>query len=134
MATDKVLSIAPDSPELDHFETVFKALADRTRLRILALLAQGEVCVCEIHEGLDIPQPTASRHLAYLRKSGLVADRREGLWVYYRLADAADPIVKSMLAAVQHGLAHVVSGSAKGTRRPPKASPAMFACCGPKQS
>ena len=68
-------------------ETLFKALADATRLRILGLLLTGEVCVCDIHESLKIPQPKASRHLAYLRKAGLVDTRREGLWMHYRLAD-----------------------------------------------
>jgi ArsR family transcriptional regulator len=80
-------------------ETLFRALADQTRLRILALLASGEVCVCKIHGALDVPQPTASRHLAYLRKTGLVATRRDGLWVHYRLAMPADPAMASVLRA-----------------------------------
>ena len=71
---------------LERLEGVFRALADRTRLRILALLAGGEVCVCEIHESLGLPQPTVSRHLAYLRSAGLVTGRKEGLWVHYNLA------------------------------------------------
>src|SRR6266849_726522 len=71
---------------LTEIERVFKALADTTRLRILGLLLTGEVCVCHIHESLRISQPKASRHLAYLRRSGLVDTRREGLWVHYRLA------------------------------------------------
>ena len=69
-------------------ETLFKALADATRLRILGLLLTGEVCVCHIHESLKIPQPKASRHLAYLRRAGLVETRRDGLWIHYRLGDA----------------------------------------------
>ena len=52
---------------IDDLENVFKALADKTRLRILALLGNNEVCVCHIHDSLGVPQPTASRHLAYLR-------------------------------------------------------------------
>ena len=76
---------------LDDMETLFKALADATRLRILGLLLTGEVCVCHIHESLKIPQPKASRHLAYLRKAGLVDTRRDGLWVHYRMASLADP-------------------------------------------
>ena len=67
-------------------KTVFRALSDRTRLRILNLLRGGELCVCHIVAVLDIPQPTASRHLAYLRKAGLVVARKEGLWSHYRLA------------------------------------------------
>ncbi len=58
--------------QITEMETLFKALADATRLRILGLLLTGEVCVCHIHESLKISQPKASRHLAYLRRSGLV--------------------------------------------------------------
>jgi ArsR family transcriptional regulator len=87
-------------------ETLFKALGDRTRLRILGLLIGGEVCVCDIHESLRIPQPRASRHLAYLRRAGLVEARKKGLWVHYRLAPAADAAVGAILDAVGHGLRH----------------------------
>ena len=69
-------------------KTIFRALSDRTRLRILNLLQGGELCVCRIVDVLDIPQPTASRHLSYLRKAGLVVARKEGLWMHYRLAPA----------------------------------------------
>lgn len=96
--------ITADAPHLEALEILFKALSDRTRLRILALLARGEVCVCDIHSTLGIPQPTASRHLAYLRRSGLVTDRRKGLWVYYGLSDQADPVVHGVLGAVGRGL------------------------------
>ena len=67
---------------------MFRALSDPTRLRILHLLADGELCVGVLVEILDVPQPTASRHLAYLRKAALVATRAKGLWIYYRLAPA----------------------------------------------
>src|SRR5712692_8448887 len=60
---------------MSEMERLFKALADATRLRILGLLLTGEVCVCHIHESLKIPQPKASRHLAYLRRAGLVETR-----------------------------------------------------------
>jgi ArsR family transcriptional regulator len=64
----------------------FKCLADETRLRCVALLQQqGELCVCELTQVLQISQPKISRHLALLRSSGLVLDRRQGAWVYYRL-------------------------------------------------
>ena len=88
-------------------ETVFKALADQTRLRILGLLGTGEVCVCEIHDSLRIPQPTASRHLAYLKRAGLVTDRREGLWVHYRLATPSDHVLRAMLDSTTHWLTHL---------------------------
>ena len=63
---------------LDAMEGVLKALADKTRLRILGLLAAGEVCVCHLHKSLKLPQPTVSRHLAYLRRAGLVETRKDG--------------------------------------------------------
>ena len=91
---------------LIEMETLFKALADATRLRILGLLLTGEICVCDIHESLKIPQSKASRHLAYLRRTGLVATRREGLWVHYRLGKLADPVTAAIVNAVRHGLAH----------------------------
>src|SRR5215475_2782377 len=88
-------------------EALLKALADVTRLRILGLLLSGEVCVCNIHESLKIPQPKASRHLAYLRRSGLVKTRRDGLWIHYRLGSVADPVMASIEATVRHALAHL---------------------------
>ena len=88
-------------------ETLFKALADETRLRILGLLLTGEVCVCDIHESLKIPQSKASRHLAYLRRSGLVQTRRSGLWIHYRLGRLADPVPAAIVDAVRHALAHL---------------------------
>lgn len=93
--------------KLDDLETMFKALADRTRLRILGLLSAGEICVCDIHGSLDLPQPTVSRHLAYLRKSGLVEWRKEGLWVHYKLATLPDPVMQAVLDAVDHALGHL---------------------------
>lgn len=72
---------------LAKMEALFKACADQTRLRILNMLAEeGEVCVCHFVEVLKTNQPKVSRHLAYLKRAGLVTDRKEGLWVYYRLA------------------------------------------------
>jgi len=92
------------SSGLPGLEQLFRALADDTRLRILALLAAGEVCVCHIHGALDLPQPTVSRHLAYLRKSGLAAARREGLWMHYSLRMPTDPgaanVLKAALGAI----------------------------------
>ena len=88
-------------------DTALRALADPTRLRILALLAAGEVCVCHIHDTLGIPQPKASRHLAYLRRTGLVATRRDGLWVHYRLAPIDDPVVRTLVGGAMHCIGHV---------------------------
>jgi len=66
-------------------DLLFRALADRTRLRLLNLIADKEICVCYFVEILRISQPKISRHLAYLRRAGLVASRRQGRWMHYRL-------------------------------------------------
>ena len=73
-----------------QMELLFKALADRTRLRLLNLLAAGEVCVCYFVEVLGTNQPKISRHLAYLRRAGVVAARREGKWMHYRITTPED--------------------------------------------
>ena len=101
---------------LDTLETLFKALADRTRLRILGLLLDGEVCVCHIHESLALPQPKTSRHLAYLRRAGLVEARKDGLWVHNRLARLDDPVLQALVDAVGHAIGHLSSGE-KDRRR-----------------
>ncbi len=63
-------------------------------------LAEGEVCVCYLHEALDLPQSTVSRHLAYLRKRGLVLGRKEGLWVHYRLAKPAGELHQNLIGCL----------------------------------
>lgn len=64
---------------------LFKALGDETRVKIVGLLAHGELCVCDLMAVLDLPQSTASRHLAYLKNSSWIIGRRSGRWMYYRL-------------------------------------------------
>ncbi len=77
---------------------VFKALSDETRLRIMGLLIAGEeLCVCDIIAALDLPQSTVSRHLAYLRNSGLLEDRRQGVWMYYRINQDNKNFIPSLL-------------------------------------
>lgn len=78
-------------------DQVFRAFSDRTRLRILSILRQGEHCVGDLVEILKVPQPKVSRHLAYLRKTGLVETREKGLWNFYKLAAPKDPFHKKML-------------------------------------
>jgi len=122
---------------LASMERLFQALGDVTRLRILGLLLTGEVCVCHLHESLKVSQPKASRHLAYLRRAGLVDTRREGLWVYYRLADAPDPVVAAVKQAVTHALGHVpgVQRDAQRLQRkngcclPAATASPGYACC-----
>jgi ArsR family transcriptional regulator len=102
--------------QLQEMETLFKALADATRLRILGLLLSGEVCVCDIHESLRVSQPKASRHLAYLRRAGLVETRRDGLWIHYRLGKLADPVLAAIGDAVSHALTHIDTVHRDGQR------------------
>jgi ArsR family transcriptional regulator len=124
--------------QLTTMQTVFQALGDRTRLRILGLLLTGEVCVCHIHESLGVSQPKASRHLAYLRRSGLVETRRDGLWVYYRLAETNDALVRTIREVVTHTLAHVAivrrdAGRLQkktGCCLPAASGGPAYACCG----
>ena len=85
---------------LSALETLFAALSDGTRLRLLNLMAEGEVCVCFFVEVLDAPQPTISRHLAYLRKAGLVADRRDGKWIHYRVTLPEDEVARRAFETV----------------------------------
>jgi len=80
---------------LRRLKDVFSGLADETRLKILKLLAGEELCACELMAALDLTQPTTSHHLGILERSGLVLPRREGKWIFYRLAD---PKVESLLA------------------------------------
>ena len=102
---------APLVKDIEALTTVYAALADATRLRILSLLGDDEICVCHIHAALESPQPTVSRHLAYLRRSGLVETRRDGIWMHYRLARIENPVVAAVVAAARHALTHTaVSG------------------------
>ncbi len=79
---------------------LFRALGDETRLRIVALLAHGELCVCHIEKALELSQPNVSRHLGILRMAGVVDARRDGTWVYYKLAAQEHEAVQEMLAAL----------------------------------
>ena len=128
----------PMDDRLDRLEEIFRALGDRTRLRILGLLAGGEVCVCEIHETLKLPQPTVSRHLAYLRNAGLVHARKQGLWVHYSLATPEDPVVAAALGAAAHWVQHAPATERDAARlekrtggRTRSSFPLrVFSCCG----
>ena len=87
-------------------ELFFRALADRTRLRLLNLMRNDEVCVCFFVEILKTNQPKISRHLAYLRRAGIVGARREGQWMHYRVADPTDPDAAQLLKDVLTWLAN----------------------------
>lgn len=125
-------------PDVSDVENVLKALADGTRLRILGLLAAGENCVCNLQESLRVPQSKVSRHLAYLRRAKLVETRRDGLWIYYRIAPPATPVVAVLLSAIRHCITHLGT-SQQDLRRlwertgccepPVEALPAPPPCC-----
>jgi ArsR family transcriptional regulator, arsenate/arsenite/antimonite-responsive transcriptional repressor len=87
-------------------EELFKALADRTRLRLINLMGDDEVCVCFFVEVLKLNQPKISRHLAYLRRAGVVASRREGKWMHYRIVEPPDPRAASIFREVLASLAN----------------------------
>ena len=87
-------------------KTVFKALADETRLRcVLLVVAEGELCVCEFCHAMAVIQPKISRHLALLRSSHLLQDRKQGQWVHYRLNPDLPPWVAGLLDASVQGAA-----------------------------
>jgi len=83
---------------------LFKALADQTRLRLINLIGDDEVCVCFFVEVLKINQPKISRHLAYLRRAGVVAARREGKWIHYRLVEPPEPHAANIFREVRAAL------------------------------
>ena len=126
-------------PPIDQLESVFKALADKTRLRILALLGNDEVCVCHLHDSLALPQPTVSRHLAYLRRAGLVDVRRDGVWMHYQVARSLDPVVQTVLNTAVEALTGVrtTANDRKQFQRAfgqlyVMSTPAGGACCAPR--
>jgi len=89
--------MAVASPKKSRVDLIFRAFSDRTRLRILNLLKAGELCVCDLVRVIGAPQPKISRHLAYLRRAGLVTARREGLWMHYKLAPAANAFHRKLI-------------------------------------
>jgi ArsR family transcriptional regulator len=89
---------------LNEMETFFLALADRTRLRLLNLMRDEEICVCFFTEVLSESQPKISRHLAYLRNAGLVEARRDGKWMHYRITEPENEIARRVLHETLAGL------------------------------
>ena len=88
-------------------DMMFRAFSDRTRQRILHVLLNGEMCVGDIVSILDLPQPRVSRHLAYLRKSGLVDVRKSGVWNYYSLAVVDSPFHEKILSCISECFSEV---------------------------
>jgi ArsR family transcriptional regulator, arsenate/arsenite/antimonite-responsive transcriptional repressor len=104
---------------------LFRALADRTRLRLVNLMGEDEVCVCFLVEALKMSQPKISRHLAYLRRAGVVSARREGKWMHYRLSVPPDPRAAALFNAAQLGLAQDAEMQSDRSRL-------VKLCCSPK--
>lgn len=93
--------------ELTDLDALFKGFADPTRLRVLNLLVAGELCVCDIVEILELPQPAVSRHLAYLRRMGLVDATREWKFAHYRLAEPRNAVHRNLMNCVRSCFAGV---------------------------
>lgn len=105
--------------------TLFKALADRTRLRLINLMGDDEVCVCFFVEVLKTNQPKISRHLAYLKRAGVVAARRDGKWIHYRIVEPPDPHAARIFQEVRDWLASETSMKSDRARL-------ARICCAPK--
>jgi ArsR family transcriptional regulator len=89
-----------------NIELLFKALADRTRLRLINLMGEDEVCVCFFVEVLKTNQPKISRHLAYLRRAGVVSARRDGKWIHYRIVEPPETHAANIFREVRTCLAN----------------------------
>lgn len=89
-------------PTVQDYSLCFKALGEETRLKMLGLLEERELCVCDVMEVLELAQSTASRHLGYLKNSGWVTGRREGKWMYYRLHPGVttDPVQQAIVGHI----------------------------------
>src|ERR1051325_11620818 len=96
-----MLTRALRPPAFTDLDALFKGFADPTRIRILNVLAAGELCVCDVVAVLRLAQPTVSRHLAYLRRTGLVAARPELRFTYYHLAEPKDPVHRNLIGCVR---------------------------------
>lgn len=89
---------------MEQLAQLYKALSEETRIRIMMLLMQGELCVCDIQAVLDEPQSKISRHLAYLKHSGLVSSKRVGVWMHYLIKKSADETCKAQIAFMEENL------------------------------
>lgn len=98
-----------DDVEITDLDALFKGFADPTRLRVLSLLVAGELCVCDIVEILELPQPAVSRHLAYLRRMGLVEATREWKFAHYRLAEPRNAVHRNLMNCVRSCFTGVTS-------------------------
>lgn len=112
----------------ENLPALFRTLADPTRLRLLNLISQGDVCVCHLTDSLEAIQPRVSRHLAYLRRAGVVETRREGKWMHYRWA----PNGEAFAGYLMKGLRDWMTKDARMTRERKKL--ARICCAAPEAS
>lgn len=90
---------------MKQFSRIYKALADETRLRILILLQEhGELCICDLMNALDMPQSTVSRHVAYMKNTGWLNDRRGGVWMYYSIKPGLNAFMISLAGLTREHL------------------------------
>ena len=89
---------------MEEIVEIFKALSEEIRVRMLLLLTHGELCVCDLMAVFDEPQSKVSRHLAYLKRSGLVRSRRVGAWMHYSVREDLDKTAKAQLALIREAL------------------------------
>jgi ArsR family transcriptional regulator, arsenate/arsenite/antimonite-responsive transcriptional repressor len=92
---------------MDRLAQYFKALSEEVRLRIIMLLTHGELCVCDIMEILEQPQSKVSRHLSYLRSSGIITARRVGVWMHYALSEERDETLDAQIGFMRERLSHL---------------------------
>jgi ArsR family transcriptional regulator, arsenate/arsenite/antimonite-responsive transcriptional repressor len=109
-----------------NLELFFSALADRTRLRLLNLMRDGEICVCFFAETLDTNNPKISRHLAYLKRAELVAGRRDGKWMHYRISEPKNQKASELFAKLLEMLKEDKEMQADRERL-------VAVCCAPQQ-
>ena len=100
-AKGRRISLPVSTTTVEDLDGVFKGFADPTRIRILSLLAAGELCVSDIVEILELPQPAVSRHLAYLRRMGLVEVKRDLKFAHYRLAAPEHAVHQNLISCVR---------------------------------
>ena len=106
----------------------FSALSDPTRVRLLHLLLPGEMCVCDLVDIIEVPQPTASRHLGHLRKANLVQTEKRGLWIYYTLAPAKTAFHKALIDCIRVGAKECPVLQEDAKRRRARARQATSCC------
>jgi len=115
---------------MDKLADGFKALSDPNRLRLLNLLMAGELCVCDLMAALEMPQSTVSRHLSYLKKEKWVSGRRCGKWMYYKLANPAEPILIKVMEILIHDLGNYEMASKDKTKLGQHLDTKPQTCCG----